>query len=131
MRSLTLVPQSPQGDELGRLTLPEALIAAAGHDAGEQSPSRREALGELHELIRKSLHEQGMEVALDLIDFQIAVSRALLRDTEGKDIELRLPVHPLPDPPEKPTLGGKPAQNGLAVLDNFFFLTELEGDSHE
>lgn len=99
MKSLFLLLMNKQGDELGRLSVADVQVVAAGN-AGSATPVRPQLAGQmtaLQERVQSALASEGMEVLLDSLDLQITLSRALLNAEDEEDVLVRLPVQSIPE----------------------------------
>jgi hypothetical protein len=132
MKSICLVLTSPRGDELGRLRLGNVAVAAAGERGATERPSLTAEMEALGDRIQSTMAGEGMTVGLDPVDFRIAISRALLQESDQEEIQIVLPVlQTLPADggvldPEEPAEGQDPFS-----LDHLFPLDEFQEEIHE
>lgn len=81
MKGISLRLMTARGDELGRLTLGEVQIAAAGEVDGRGNARSPDVAGQMRELyasIGDALAREGMMVLLDRRGLQLAVCQALI-----------------------------------------------------
>jgi len=90
MRGLLLVLTNPTGDEFARLTVPGVHFSRPGERGASGSRPNPEAL---YTAIETVLEAEGLTVALDPLDFRIAVSRGLILEAgTAEEVLLPLPI---------------------------------------
>ena len=111
MKSISLILMTEKGDEVGRLHLPEVQVAAAGEvGIAPVRPQLLEQMEEVYAHIHCTLTAEGLEVALEPLDMQIAVSRALLGPDDEESVLISLPIRELsPDGVDSTDQSDKPA----------------------
>src|SRR6266540_2902458 len=80
MRTLCLRLTTNRGEELCRLPLPDVQIASVGEAAAQTEgswPGELQVL-DLYTRIENAVLAEGVELAMESLDFQIGVSKALL-----------------------------------------------------
>jgi hypothetical protein len=93
MKSLILRLLTLNGDELGRLPLPEVHLPEAGASGSTPvRPHLTEQMEALYARIIQAVEAEQMEVALSPIEMQITVSRVLLASDDAAEIVIDLPV---------------------------------------
>lgn len=114
MRHLFLDLHTPEGAPFARLPLQRVGLHAAGESTEANLVG---AADTLYAQIEAALKEEGLVVALDALDFRIAVSRGLIEhDTGQAEVLLPLPVRLVNDPNTEPT-DPEPRSDGR--LDDF------------
>jgi hypothetical protein len=102
MKPVTLLLATTEGDELGRLPLPDVVVAGPDEIEAARRPRLDQEMADLNDRIRSAIRQEGMEPALNPIDFRIAISRALLELPEGEEILIPIPVREAPVEAEEP-----------------------------
>jgi hypothetical protein len=86
MRPVTLLLTTPRGDELGRLRLPDVVVAAAGEQTAPSGVRLREAMTDFYRRLEETLQREGMAVDLDPIELRITAGRALLGSEDASEV---------------------------------------------
>jgi hypothetical protein len=126
MKTLTLCLTTPLGDELGRLDLPDVAIASAGELSEFGATAIDRQMPELYARIEAAIRNEGMEITLDALDFQILVSRTLLASNGNGSLQVSVPVKSRTGENTKSNPSTKPSK-GTTDWEELF---RIEDDPH-
>lgn len=93
MHTLSLELVTKTGDQLGRLPLEDVVIAAPGELTTAAKPGVQ--MADIYTHIREAIAKERMKPAMSQMDFEVAVSQAVLSTPTGDAITLQLAVEPL------------------------------------
>ncbi len=83
MRTIHLLLKNARGDELGRLPVPGLQAAAAGECRNVAvRPRLEQQMSDVYQRVRSTVESEGMEIIMEPLDLQIAVSQALLAEDD-------------------------------------------------
>jgi hypothetical protein len=93
MNTLCIELVTPKGDNVGRLPLDDVVIAAPGELTSATKPGAQ--MADIYKRIQEVITKERMTLAMRPLDFELAVSRAVLSAHTGDTTTIQLAVQPL------------------------------------
>lgn len=93
MNTLCLELVTTKGDQLGRLPLEDVVIAAPGEMTTAAKPGVQ--MADIYKRIQEAIAKERMRLAMPQMDFELAVSQAVLSAPSSDTTTVQIAVEPL------------------------------------